>query len=68
VKDLGVKKALFYVLVGAEMPCALVEVSFITNPKEGKRLVDPEYLDKIARGLEQGIRKYLSSSPRLKSL
>lgn len=68
VKDLGVKKALFYVLVGAEMPCALVEVSFITNPKEGKRLVEPEFLGKIAQGLEQGIRKYLSSSPRLKSL
>ena len=31
VKDLGVKKALFYVLVGARMPSVLVEMFFITN-------------------------------------
>jgi N-acetylmuramoyl-L-alanine amidase len=68
VKDLGVKKALFYVLVGAEMPCVLVEASFITNPGEGKRLVDPAYLEKIAQGLERGIRRYLSVGPRIKTL
>ena len=35
VKDLGVKKALFHVLVGARMPSVLVEMFFITNRTEG---------------------------------
>jgi len=35
VTDLGVKRGPFYVLVGAYMPCVLVETSFLTNPTEG---------------------------------
>ncbi len=38
VKDLGVKKALFYVLVGARMPSVLVEMFFITNRQEGRAI------------------------------
>ncbi len=38
VRNLGVKKGPFYVLVGAYMPCVLVETSFLSHPVEGRRL------------------------------
>ena len=41
VRDKGVKQAPFYVLLGAQMPSILVETSFISNPRECKRLMDP---------------------------
>ena len=58
VVDLGVKYALFYVLVGAEMPSVLVEVSFISNYEEERRLSDNGYREKIAEAIAEGIRKY----------
>lgn len=58
VKDLGVKKAPFYVLVGAHMPCILVEVSFIDHPVEGPRLVSRRYQKLVALSLYEGIRAY----------
>jgi len=61
VKNLGVKKAPFYVLVGAHMPCALVEVSFIDHPLDGKRLKEKRYRKLIAQGLYQGVRDYFQS-------
>ena len=61
VKDLGVKKAPFYVLVGAHMPCALVEVSFIDHEVEGRRLISAEYQLKLAESLFNGVRDYLSA-------
>ena len=67
-KDLGVKKALFYVLVGAEMPCVLVEVSFITNPFEGKKLALASHVETIAERLAVGIRTYLPASSHAKTL
>ena len=61
-QDLGVRSARFYVLTGAEMPAILVETSFISNPKEEKRLKDPRYQDALARAVVQGIEKFFSSS------
>ena len=58
VRDLGVKQAPFVVLVGAEMPSILVEVSFISNHTEEKRLRDPRYLDALADAIVNGLRKY----------
>lgn len=60
VKDLGVKRAPFYVLVGAHMPCILAEVSFIDHPVEGQRLASRRYQRLIALALYQGIREYFS--------
>jgi N-acetylmuramoyl-L-alanine amidase len=57
----GVKCAPFLVLVGTRMPAVLVEVSFITNPIEEKRLKNPHYLDLIAKGIVQGIEVYIQS-------
>jgi len=58
VKDSGVRPAPFWVLVGAQMPAVLVEVGFITHPKEAKRLVSKSYQQKMAEGLANGIERY----------
>ena len=60
VRNLGVKKGPFYVLVGAYMPCVLVETGFITNPSERRLLVSTAYQDDLAEGLYRGIAKFLS--------
>jgi len=60
VNDYGVKQAPFYVLIGAQMPSILVEVSFISNKMESKRLASPAYRQKIAEGLADGVQKYIS--------
>jgi N-acetylmuramoyl-L-alanine amidase len=57
-KDLGVKQAPFYVLIGAEMPAILAEISFISNPKEAERLRQDEYLGEIARQIAAGVAGY----------
>lgn len=61
VHNLGVKQALFYVLVGAKMPSILAEVSFVSNHEEEKRLADDAYRQKIAEALLYGIKNYLTS-------
>ena len=61
VKDLGVKQAPFYVLIGAEMPAVLIETGFITNPTERKRLLSKKYLDVLADGIVAGIDSYIKS-------
>ncbi|OAQ21042.1 N-acetylmuramoyl-L-alanine amidase [Thermosulfurimonas dismutans] len=59
VRNLGVKKAPFVVLVGTRMPAILVEISFITNPTEAKRLRSEAYLREVARGIAEGIKNYV---------
>ncbi len=59
VRDLGVKQAPFLVLMGAEMPSVLVEAGFITNRDENRRLQDSDYLDQIAQGIYDGLRRYI---------
>ncbi len=59
VKDLGVKQAPFYVLIGAEMPAILAEISFITNPEEAQLLKKDDYLDDIASQLAAGVAAYV---------
>jgi N-acetylmuramoyl-L-alanine amidase len=58
IKDLGVKGAPFYVLIGADMPAILVETGFITNPSERARLLSHEYQQRLARGIVSGIEGY----------
>lgn len=58
VKNKGVKKAPFIVLIGADVPSILVESSFITNPHEEKRLKSEDYINEIADGIFSGIKKY----------
>jgi N-acetylmuramoyl-L-alanine amidase len=54
----GVKQAGFYVLGGAAMPAILIEVGFVTNPKEERRLRDTRYRDEIARAIVVGLAEY----------
>lgn len=61
VRDLGVKKAPFYVLVGAHMPCVLVETSFIDHPVEGRRLGERRYQRLLAEALFRGVKRYYES-------
>ncbi len=63
VRNLGVKNALFYVLVGAKMPSVLVEISFITNPVEARRLKSQDYRERIAEGISSGIKEYFAALP-----
>ncbi len=68
IKDLGVKKAPFWVLTGAVMPCVLVEVSFISNPREERRLASASYQQEVAKGIALGIKNWLKTSGTLTSV
>jgi N-acetylmuramoyl-L-alanine amidase len=61
VRDLGVKQAPFVVLIGAEMPSVLAEISFVTNAQEVKLLKTQNYRQRIAEALFDAIRKYQTS-------
>jgi N-acetylmuramoyl-L-alanine amidase len=58
LKDRGVKKAPFVVLIGANMPSILAEISFVTNPKDASQLQQPEYRQRVAESLYKGVAKY----------
>lgn len=58
LKNRGVKKAPFVVLIGANMPSILAEISFITNRKDGTQLQDPEYRQRVAESLYRGVARY----------
>jgi len=59
IRDRGVKKAPFIVLIGANMPSILAEISFVSNPTDEHRLETSEYRQKIAESLYHGIAKYV---------
>jgi len=56
-----VRKAPFVVLIGADMPSILTEISFLSNPADEKLLKQPEQRQKLAEGLFQGISSYLQN-------
>jgi len=61
VKDGGVRHAPFWVLVGASRPSILVEVGYISHPRERKRLFIPSYQELIVKGIAEGIDNYLKN-------
>jgi N-acetylmuramoyl-L-alanine amidase len=61
LKDRGVKKAPFVVLIGANMPSILAEISFLTNPEDARELRDPDYRQRIAESLYRGVSRYVGS-------
>ena len=61
----GVKQAGFYVLIGASMPNALVEVGFISNPSEEKRLRQSAHKQKIAEAIYQAIKHFKHSREKV---
>jgi N-acetylmuramoyl-L-alanine amidase len=58
IPNRGVKQAGFYVLGGAAMPAILIEIGFVTNPREERRLRESRYRDDIARAIFSGIAEY----------
>ena len=58
LKDRGVKKAPFVVLIGANMPSVLAEISFVTNPRDASELRQPEYRERVAESLYKGVARY----------
>jgi N-acetylmuramoyl-L-alanine amidase len=66
--DLGVKNAWFFVLIGAEMPSILVEVSFVSNPLEARLLRKGSYRTNLAESIADGIDKYISLMPEAQKI
>ena len=62
VSNGGVKSANFWVLVGAQMPAILVETGYISHPKEGKNLLSSTYQSLLAKGIAEGIERYLKNT------
>ncbi len=68
MQDNGVKEAPFYVLMGAKMPAILIEIGYITNPRDRKKLTSTRYLTSLARGIVNGILAYRKSIKRFAGL
>jgi N-acetylmuramoyl-L-alanine amidase len=61
-RDLGVKSAMFTVLVSTRMPSILFESSFLTHPDDEARLRTPAIQRELADAITQGVRAYLAAS------
>lgn len=62
--DLGVKRGPFLVLFQADMPAILVEVGFVSNPAEAKRLGSDAFARKAAQGIAEGVSAYRDQHAR----
>lgn len=58
IANRGIKQAPFRVLMGATMPAILIEVAFITNPEEEKRLRDAAVKDRLGGAISESIRRF----------
>jgi N-acetylmuramoyl-L-alanine amidase len=61
IKNRGVKKAPFVVLIGASMPSVLAEIGFLSNPREEALLKKPEHRQRLAEALYRGVNRYAQS-------
>ncbi len=66
-RDRGVKQAPFIVLIGANMPSILSEVSFVSNPSDEKLLKSSSYRQKLAEALCRGIEAYAEALGGIKT-
>ncbi len=57
-KNRGIHGANFAVLRGSESPAVLVELGFISNPAEAKKMSTGVYQDKMAKMMADSIREY----------
>jgi N-acetylmuramoyl-L-alanine amidase len=68
LRNRGVKKAPFVVLIGANMPSILTEISFLTNPYDERLLKKSDYREKIADALYRGIAHYVDKLGGVRSM
>jgi len=61
VRNRGVRKAPFVVLIGADMPSILTEISFLSNAADESLLKKPDHRQRVAEGIYQGVASYLQS-------
>lgn len=54
----GVKEGPFYVIKNTTMPSVLVELAFISNSSDAKKLGDPAYRERAAEAIYQGVVNY----------
>jgi N-acetylmuramoyl-L-alanine amidase len=62
IRNLGVKQAPFYVLIGAQMPAILLEIAFISNEEDARNLQSPDFIATLAHQITQGVRGYISNT------
>lgn len=62
-KSHGVKKGPFYVLVGAHMPCTLIELFFIDHPQDGAKLATEPFRSIVSNGLAEGLTRFALGTP-----
>jgi N-acetylmuramoyl-L-alanine amidase len=67
LRNRGVKKAPFVVLIGANMPSILAEISFVSNPDDAGKLKTNEYRQRIADSLYKGVARYVNSLSGVKA-
>lgn len=61
--DRGIKPGLFYVLALSKRPGLLVEVGFVSNKEELKKVNDDKFLDKLAKAIAQGVMAFIKKQP-----
>jgi N-acetylmuramoyl-L-alanine amidase len=61
----GVKHAPFVVLIGAKVPAILIEIGFLSNEIEAKKLITIEYQQKLATAIASGVEDYVTNVPRI---
>ena len=67
-RDRGPHEAPFFVLIGANMPAVLIELGYITNPDDAKRLASDAYMRALAQGMVDGILAYKKRLERYANL
>ncbi|WP_408643052.1 N-acetylmuramoyl-L-alanine amidase family protein [Thermosinus carboxydivorans] len=65
LQDRGANPANFYVIKRTIMPAALVELAFISNPEEEKLLNTPQFQQKMAQGIVQGLNRFFTQAAKL---
>jgi N-acetylmuramoyl-L-alanine amidase len=68
INALGAKKGPFYVLVGAEMPSVLIECGFLSNPREARLLIQPDYQKALADGIATAVMRYFNADAAVGNL
>ncbi len=58
-----VQTAPLMVLEGADMPAVLIEIGYLTNPAEEKKLAVPDYLSDLAKDIRNGIIDFFNKDP-----